>query len=99
MNQAQSTRNGRGYIVAAAVSLAFMIRMLGYYLGTVAEFNAFVIPLLYLLPIGVTVAASILVLRGGQLSVSERAVMFFESIFERVGGLVRPPVRQADNTG
>lgn len=99
MNQAQSTRNGRGYIVAAAVSLAFVIRMLGYYLGTVAEFNSFVIPLLYLLPIGVTVAAAVLILRGVQLSVSERAVMFFESIFERLGGLVRPAARQADNTG
>jgi lipopolysaccharide export system permease protein len=99
MSQAQSTRNGRGYIVAAAVSLAFVIRMLGYYLGTIAEFNSFIIPLLYLLPIGVTVAAAIMVLRGVQLSVSERAVMFFESIFERVGGLVRPPARPADNTG
>jgi lipopolysaccharide export system permease protein len=99
MSQAQSTRNGRGYIVAAAVGLAFVIRMLGYYLGTIAEFNSFVIPLLYLLPIGVTVAASILILRGGQLSVSERAVMFFEAIFERIGGLVRPPARPADNTG
>jgi lipopolysaccharide export system permease protein len=97
MSQAQSTRNGRGYIVAAAVSLAFLVRMLGYYFGTVAEFNALVVPLLYLLPAGVTVAASILVLRGMQLSVSERAVMFFESIFERVGGLVRAPARQPDN--
>jgi lipopolysaccharide export system permease protein len=95
MSQAQSTRNGRGYIVAAAVSLAFVIRMLGYYFGTIAEFNAFVIPILYLLPIGVTVAASFLVLRGIQLSVSERAVMFFESIFERLSGLVRPPARQS----
>ena len=95
MSQAQSTRNGRGYIVAAAVSLAFVIRMLGYYFGTIAEFNAFVIPLLYLLPIGVTVGASILVLRGIQLSVSERAVMFFETIFERLSGLVRPPARQS----
>jgi lipopolysaccharide export system permease protein len=99
MSQAQSTRNGRGYIVAAAVSLAFVIRMLGYYFGTISEFNPFVIPLLYLLPIGVTVAASILILRGVQLSVSERAVMFFESIFERIGGLVRPPARQTDNAG
>jgi lipopolysaccharide export system permease protein len=99
MSQAQSTRNGRGYIVAAAVSLAFVIRMLGYYYGTISEFNPFVIPLLYLLPIGVTVAASILILRGVQLSVSERAVMFFESIFERIGGLVRPPARQTDNAG
>jgi lipopolysaccharide export system permease protein len=99
MSQAQSTRNGRGYIVAAAVSLAFVIRMLGYYFGTISEFNPFVIPLLYLLPIGVTVAASILILRGVQLSVSERAVRFFESIFERIGGLVRPPARQTDNAG
>jgi lipopolysaccharide export system permease protein len=99
MSQAQSTRNGRGYIVAAAVSLAFVIRMLGYYFGTISEFNPFVIPLLYLLPIGVTVAASILILRGVQLSVSERTVMFFESIFERIGGLVRPPARQTDNAG
>jgi lipopolysaccharide export system permease protein len=95
MSQAQSTRNGRGYIVAAAVSLAFVVRMLGYYFGTIAEFNVFVIPLLYLLPIGVTVAAAILVLRGVQLSVSERAVMFFESIFGRLSGLVRPPARQS----
>jgi hypothetical protein len=86
-------------LVAAAVSLAFVIRMLGYYFGTISEFNPFVIPLLYLLPIGVTVAASILILRGVQLSVSERAVMFFESIFERIGGLVRPPARQTDNAG
>ncbi len=97
MNQAQSTRNGRGYVVAAAVSLAFVVRMLGYYLGTIAEFNALIIPLLYLLPIGVTAAAAVLVLRGGQLSVSERAVMFFDSVFDRLGGLVRPPARQTDN--
>ena len=95
LSQAQSTRNDRGLTITAAVTLAFSIRILGYYLGNLAEFNVLAIPFLYLLPILTTLAAVVLILRGIQLRVSEKFEMFVESTFERLGGFIRKPARQA----
>jgi lipopolysaccharide export system permease protein len=91
MSQAESTRNGRGLTIAAAVTLAFLIRMMGYYFGSVAEYNPFVTPLMYLLPIGTTLIAAYLVLRGIQLRVPEIISSIVDSIGERLSGLMRPP--------
>jgi lipopolysaccharide export system permease protein len=91
MSQAESTRNGRGLTIAAAVTLAFLIRMMGYYFGSVAEYNPFVTPLMYLLPIGTTLIAAYLVLRGIQLRVPEVISSIVDSIGERLSGLMRPP--------
>jgi lipopolysaccharide export system permease protein len=93
MSQAESTRNGRGLTIAAAVTVAFLIRMMGYYFGSVAEYNPYVIPLMYVLPIGTTLIAASLVLRGIQLRVPEKVVMLADSIGERLSGLMRPPTQ------
>jgi lipopolysaccharide export system permease protein len=91
LSQAQSIRSGRSLIVAAIVGAAFFVRAIGYYLGSMAEFNAFVIPLLYLLPIATTLFAVFLILRGIQLRVPEQVVTFTDSVVERLSGLVRKP--------
>ena len=54
-----------------AVGAAVAIRLFGFYLGGLAEFYAFVIPFLYILPIGATIGAAVLVLKGVQLRVPE----------------------------
>jgi lipopolysaccharide export system permease protein len=90
MSQAESTRNGRGLTIAAAVTVAFLIRMMGYYFGSVAEYNPFVIPLMYLLPIGTMLIAGYLVLKGIQLRVPEKVAASVDSIAERLSGLMRP---------
>jgi lipopolysaccharide export system permease protein len=95
LSQAQSIRSGRSLIVAAIVGLAFFVRAVGYYFGTVVEDNTFVIPILYLLPILTTLMAMFLVLRGVQLRVPDRVVAFTDSIVERLSGLVRRPARPA----
>ena len=95
LSQAQSIRSGRSLIVTAIVVLAFFVRAVGYYLGSVAEYNAFVIPILYLLPIGTTLIAASLVLRGIQLRIPEKVVVFTDSVVERLSGLVRRPAQQA----
>jgi lipopolysaccharide export system permease protein len=93
--QAQSVRSGRSLIVAAIVGLAFFVRALGYYFGTLAETNTFVIPILYLLPIATTLVAVFLILRGVQLRVPDKVVTFTDSVVERLGGFVRRPAREA----
>lgn len=95
LSQAESTRNNRGLTIAAAVGLAFTIRVLGYYFGSVAEVNSIAIPFLYLLPIGTIAIAITLVLKGVQLRVPEKVEMFIETIFARLSGLVRNPVQQS----
>ena len=94
LSQAESTRNGRGLTIAAAVGVAGSIRILGYYLGGQAEFHTLVIPLLYLLPISATIIATILILRGVQLRVPEWFAMSFDSLVERLSGFVRKPAHQ-----
>lgn len=97
LGQAVSTRNGRSLAIAAAVTLAVVIRLLGFYLGSVAETHWIAIPVLYLLPIGATAAAAALILRGVQLRVPEKVVVFTESIGERLSGLLRRHAQQADH--
>jgi lipopolysaccharide export system permease protein len=99
LSQAESTRNGRGLTITAAVLLAISVRFFGYYLGSTAETNFFVIPLLFLLPIGTTAAAAVLILRGIQLRVPARFVMLTESFGERLSGLIRRPIKQTGHGG
>lgn len=95
MSQAESTRNSRGLTIAAAVGLAFVIRVLGYYFGSLAEVTSLAIPFLYLLPLFTIAIAITLVLKGIQLRVPEKVEMFVEAIFARLSGLVRNPVQQS----
>ena len=99
LGQAESTRNGRGLTITAAVLLALSIRLFGYYLGSVAETNFFIIPLLFLLPIGTVAAAGVLILRGVQLRVPERIVTATESFGERLSGLIRRPIEHSGHGG
>jgi lipopolysaccharide export system permease protein len=99
LSQAESTRSSRGLTITAAVLLAVSIRLFGYYLGSVAETNFFVIPLLFLLPVGTTAGAAFLVLRGIQLRVPEWFVMSIESFGERLSGLIRRPLEQTGHSG
>ncbi len=97
LGQAVSTRSGRGLAVASAVSLAVVTRLLGFYIGSIAETHWIAIPFLYLLPIGATAAASVLILRGIQLRVPEWLVTFTDLVGERLGGLVRRPAGQTQS--
>jgi len=99
LSQAESTRNGRGLTITAAVVVAGSIRLFGYYLGSVAEANFLIIPLLFLLPIGTTAGAAFLILRGVQLRVPERFVMLVDSVGERLSGFIRRPVAQTSHSG
>lgn len=99
LGQAESTRNGRGLTITAAVLGAVTIRIFGYYLGSTAEDTAFLIPLLFLLPLGTTAGAAVLVLRGIQLKVPERFVTFADSFGERLSGLIRRPIEQPGHGG
>lgn len=94
LGQAESTRNGRGLTIAAAVSAAASIRIFGYYLGGQAEFHPLVIPILYILPVGVTILTAFLILRGIQLRVPEWFAVFFDSLVERLSGFMRRPAQQ-----
>lgn len=80
--QAESTRSGRGLIIAAAVGIAVAVRVFGYYLGNIAQQNALATPLLYLLPAVVTGGAIFLVLRGIQPQIPERLAIIVDSIGE-----------------
>lgn len=97
--QAESTRTGRGLTITAAVTAAVGIRLFGYYLGSLAEESFLIIPLLFLLPLGTTAAAAVLVLRGVQLRVPEKFVALVESFGERLSGLIRRPVEPAGHGG
>lgn len=99
LGQAESTRNGRGLTMAAAVLAALSVRLFGYYLGSKAEDHFFVIPLLFMLPIGTTIAAAVLVLRGIQLKVPEWFIAFADTLGERLSGLMRRPVDQPGHGG
>jgi lipopolysaccharide export system permease protein len=99
LSQAESVRNGRGLTIAAAALFAISVRLFGYYLGSAAETSFFVIPLLFLLPIGTAAAAATLVLRGIQLRVPERFVVLIDSFGERLSGLVRRPAEQTGHDG
>ena len=94
-SQAESNRNSRGLTTASAVLLAFSIRMLGFYFGRVSENTPLVIPLLYLLPIGSTLVAATLVLRGIQLRVPDKVVTMQDALLERLSGMIRNTAPQA----
>ena len=96
-SQAESTRNGRGLTILAAVGLAFTIRVSGFYLGRVEVLNDFAIPFLYLLPVCASLAAAILILRGIQMRVPENFIMGVDSVIDRVSGHVRNPEQPTGN--
>lgn len=94
LSQAESTRNGRGLTITAAVSLAFAVRILGYYFGSIETLNVLATPFLYLLPICTTIFAVFLILRGIQLRVPEKVAMYVDSVLGRLSGLIRKPTQQ-----
>lgn len=93
-NQAESTRNGRGLTIIAAVGLAFTIRVAGFYLGREDVLNVFAIPVLYLLPVCASLIAAVLILRGIQLRIPENFIGGVDAVIDRVSGLVRNPEQQ-----
>lgn len=94
LSQAESTRNGRGLTITAAVMLAIFARVIGYYASGVAESSLVAVLLLYLIPIGGTVIASWLVLRGIRLRVPDGFAASLDTFLERMGGYLRKPAQQ-----
>lgn len=90
-SQAESTRNGRGLTITAAVTLAFTVRVLGYYFGSIEAANTLAIVFLYILPIITALFAALLILGGIQLRVPEKIAMRIDTALERMSGLTRKP--------
>lgn len=99
LGQAESTRNSRGLTMTVAVLTALSIRLFGYYLGSKAEDQFLVTLLLFLLPIGTTITAAALILRGIQLKVPDWFIAFAHTTGERVSGLMRRPANKPINSG
>ncbi len=86
LGQAQSSRQGRTAEIAAAVISVVLIRAIPVFLPI--ETSLIAVIALYLVPIGLTVLVSALVLAGVQLRAPEPVVAFGESLFARASGLV-----------
>jgi lipopolysaccharide export system permease protein len=89
LGQAQSSRQNRSANAALAVLIVVALRALGGILPGFAEQSTFAILLMYAVPIGGTLIASLLVLNGNQVQPPERLVAFAESAFARASGLLR----------
>jgi lipopolysaccharide export system permease protein len=89
LGQAQSSRQNRSANAAMAVLIVVALRALGVILPGFAEQSTFAILLMYAVPIGGTLIASLLVLNGNQVQPPERLVAFAESAFARASGLLR----------
>jgi len=97
LSQAESTRTGRGLTIGAAVILALVGQGIGYYAGTFAAYSIIATILLYLVPIGGTIAASVLILRGSRLHAPESLASGLDAAIEWLRGLWRRPA--ADGSG
>jgi lipopolysaccharide export system permease protein len=89
VGQAQSSRQNRSANATIAVLILVALRALGVILPGFAETSNLAIVLMYLIPIGGTVLASLLILNGYQARPPERIVAFAEAAFARASGLLR----------
>jgi lipopolysaccharide export system permease protein len=86
LGQAQTTRQSRVPSIAAAVITMIAIRAIPVFLPVETSLVAVVV--LYLVPVGLTLAVSALILAGVQLRPPDRIVAFGEMLFARASGLV-----------
>ena len=96
LGQAESPRQSRAASVTMAVFITAALRALGVFLPNIAETSTLAVWLLYAVPLGGVLAASVLILTGRQLQPPEAIVGFAEAVFARTSGMLR---RQHRGTG
>jgi lipopolysaccharide export system permease protein len=89
LGQAASNRESRTASIAAATLLVVVLRSIGILLVGFAEASAVAIALMYAVPLGATVLASIMVLRGTGWRPPERVVTASEAVFSQIGRVMR----------
>lgn len=99
LGQAASSRRGRTAAVTMAVVATTVLRASGVFLPGIAETNGTIVWLMYGIPIGGTLAAVVLVLTGNQIEPPERVVMFAETVFGRISGMLRGGRQPAPRRG
>jgi lipopolysaccharide export system permease protein len=88
LGQAQSPRQSRAASVTMAVFITTALRSLGVFLPNLAETSTLAVWLMYAIPLGGVLAASVLVLTGRQLQPPEAIVGFAEAVFARTSGML-----------
>jgi lipopolysaccharide export system permease protein len=89
LGQAQSTRAGRTPSVALAAALLIVVRAFAFLIVYAAPGAAWVVGLMYTIPIGAIALSLFLVLRGVQIRPPERMLAVIDAVFGRISGLFR----------
>ncbi len=92
LGQAESPRRSRAASVTMAVVIMTAMRALGVFLPNLAETSTLAVWLMYAVPLGGVLAASVLVLVGRQVQPPEAIVGFAETVFARTSGMLRSGV-------
>jgi lipopolysaccharide export system permease protein len=95
--QAESTRENRTASITGVIVAVVVVRAVGVVLPSLAETRSSAMVAMYAVPLGVTVAAIVMVLMGIQLRPPKRAVAMSEYLYGRAGGLLRTPGVQAES--
>jgi len=88
LGQAESPRQSRAASVTMAVFVTAALRALGVFLPNLAETSTLAVWLMYAVPLGGVLAASVLVLTGRQLQPPEAIIGFAEAVFARTSGML-----------
>lgn len=90
LGQAQTTRQGRGVVILATVLVATGLRVAGLILAGLAATETWLVPMLYILPIGCMAIAVFSVMRGTRMSGSDgiaaECVYWFQRLLPRGRG-------------
>jgi lipopolysaccharide export system permease protein len=89
--QAESTRQSRAVSITLATWSAIVLRGVGFLLPALATSHPWTTPLLYVFPLGATLAVLVVVLLGIQLRPPEHLVALTEATFGRLGGAASRP--------
>ena len=92
LGQSVSPRQSRAASATMAVIVTTALRALGVFLPNLAETSTLAIWLMYAVPLGGVLIASVLVLTGRQLQPPEAIVTFAEAVFARTSGMLRSGV-------
>jgi lipopolysaccharide export system permease protein len=89
LGQAESPRQSRAAAVTMAVVITTALRAFGVFLPNLAETSTLAVFLMYLVPLGGVIVASVMILTGRQLRPPEAIVGLAEAIFARASGMLR----------
>ncbi len=89
LGQAESPRQSRAASVTMAVIITTALRAIGVFLPNLAETSTFALWLMYAIPLGGVLVASLLVLTGRQVRPPEAIITVAEAMFARASGMLR----------